>query len=173
MWRQCHLQVVDCKYCVLFLTGYPLHQRRRRRPLAPPISRRNGKTQHLRDRIPMNAKPLRRFPAAQPINYHCVSDLGIKFHCEHPSSPSMPINGIETAYKDRYTFAPPSKRSAQPVQWYTLRPRFIPILKTFGLAIESSSPFTVLHICRIALPASSNRSPATVGTTGERRRSSN
>ena len=22
----------------------------------------------------------------------------------------MPINGIETAYKDRYTFAPPSKR---------------------------------------------------------------
>ena len=51
---------------------------------------------------------------------HCVSDLGIKFHCEHPSSPSTPINGIETAYKDRYTFAPPSKRSAQPVQWYIL-----------------------------------------------------
>ncbi|MGO9845763.1 MAG: hypothetical protein ACLPKT_03945, partial [Methylocella sp.] len=42
----------------------------------------------------------------QPINHHCVSDLGIKFHCEHPSSPSMPINGIETAYKNRYTFAP-------------------------------------------------------------------
>jgi len=25
----------------------------------------------------------------------------------------MPINGIETAYKDRYTFAPPSQRAAQ------------------------------------------------------------
>ena len=70
-------------------------------------------------------KPLRRFPAAQPINHHCVSDLGIKFHCEHPSSPSMPINGIETAYKDRYTFAPLSQR-AVPIQWYTLPLRFIP-----------------------------------------------
>jgi hypothetical protein len=26
-----------------------------------------------------------------------MSDLGIKFHCEHPSSPSMPITGIGTA----------------------------------------------------------------------------
>jgi hypothetical protein len=34
----------------------------------------------------------------------------------------MPINGIETAYKDRYTFAPPSQRAAQ---WYTLPLRFI------------------------------------------------
>src|SRR6202035_5118467 len=33
-----------------------------------PISRRNGKTQHLR--IPVNAKPLRRFPAAQPLIHH-------------------------------------------------------------------------------------------------------
>ncbi len=72
----------------------------------------------------MNPKPLRRFPAAQPINHHCVSYLGIKFHCEHPSSPSMPINGIETAYKDRYTFAPLSQR-AVPTQWYTLPLRFI------------------------------------------------
>jgi hypothetical protein len=47
----------------------------------------------------------------------------------------------------------------------------IPTLKSFGLTIVSSSPFTVLHICRIALPASSKRSPASVGTTGERRRS--
>jgi hypothetical protein len=36
----------------------------------------------------------------------------------------MPINGIETAYKDRYTFAPLSQR-AVPIQWYTLPPRFI------------------------------------------------
>ena len=27
-----------------------------------------------------------------------------------PSSPSMPINGVKKAYKDRYTFAPPSTR---------------------------------------------------------------
>ena len=67
------------------------------RPFPSPISRRNRKTQHLRDRIPVKAKPLRRFPAAQPLNHHRTSDLGIKFHCEHPSSPSMPIDDIETA----------------------------------------------------------------------------
>jgi len=86
---------------VAFKNGVnPRHKRSKlpgRRPLAPPISRRNGKTQHLRDRVPMNAKPLRRFPAAQPLNHHRMSDLGIKFHCEHPSSPSMPITGIGTA----------------------------------------------------------------------------
>ena len=38
----------------------------------------------------------------------------------------MPINGIETAYKDRYTFAPLSQR-AVPTQWYTLPLRFIPV----------------------------------------------
>src|SRR5664279_604551 len=68
------------------------------------------KTQHLRDRVPVTPKSLRRFPAAQPLNHHRASDLGIKFHCEHPSSPSMPINGVKKPYKDRYTFAPPSKR---------------------------------------------------------------
>ena len=36
----------------------------------------------------------------------------------------MPINGIETAYKDRYTFEPLSQRAA-PIQWYTLPLRFI------------------------------------------------
>ena len=36
----------------------------------------------------------------------------------------MPINGIKTAYKDRYTFAPLSQR-AVPIQWYTLPLRFI------------------------------------------------
>jgi hypothetical protein len=36
----------------------------------------------------------------------------------------MPINGIETAYKDRYTFAPLSQR-AVPIQWYTLPLPFI------------------------------------------------
>jgi hypothetical protein len=55
----------------------------------------------------MNAKPLRCFSAAKPVNHHRESDLGIKFHCEHPSSPSMPVSGI---------FAPLSKRSAKPVQ---------------------------------------------------------
>jgi hypothetical protein len=30
---------------------------------------------------------------AQPLNHHRASDLGIKFHCERPSSPSMPISG--------------------------------------------------------------------------------
>jgi DNA-binding MarR family transcriptional regulator len=57
--------------------------------------------------------------------------------------------------------------------WRLERDCRIPILRSFGLAIVSSSPFTVLHICRIALLASSKRSPASVGTTGERRRSSN
>ena len=38
----------------------------------------------------------------------------------------MPINGIETAYKDRYTFAPLSQR-AVPIQWYTLPLRFISV----------------------------------------------
>jgi phosphate transport system substrate-binding protein len=37
----------------------------------------------------------------------------------------MPINGVKKAYKDRYTFVPLSQRSTQPVQWYTLPPRFI------------------------------------------------
>jgi hypothetical protein len=35
----------------------------------------------------------------------------------------MPIYGIETAYKDRYSFAPLSQRA---IQWYTLPLRFIP-----------------------------------------------
>jgi hypothetical protein len=52
----------------------------------------------------------------------------------------MPINGIETAYKDRYTFAPLSQRSAQPVQWYTLPPRFI-----LGVSFEVS------HMCVVRL----------------------
>jgi hypothetical protein len=38
----------------------------------------------------------------------------------------MPINGIETAYKDRYTFAPLSQRAA-PIHWYTLPLRFITV----------------------------------------------
>jgi hypothetical protein len=37
----------------------------------------------------------------------------------------MPISGIKMAYKDWYTFAPPSELSAKPLQWYTLPPRFI------------------------------------------------
>jgi hypothetical protein len=85
----------------------PLDEKRRSTPFAgqllrsrlfaPPATGWNRKLMHLRDRVPVNAKPLRRFPAAQPVNHHRMSDLGIKFHCEHPSSPSMPISGIETA----------------------------------------------------------------------------
>ena len=45
-----------------------------------------------------------------------------------------------------------------------------PILKRFGVAIDLSSAFTALQLWRIFLPASSKRSPAAVGTTGERRR---
>jgi len=55
------------------------------------------KTQHLGDRMAVNAKPLRCFSAAKPVNHHRMSDLGINFHCEHPSCPEMPISGIETA----------------------------------------------------------------------------
>jgi hypothetical protein len=39
----------------------------------------------------------RRFSPAQPVNHHCASYPGIQFHCEHPSSPSMPVEGIEAA----------------------------------------------------------------------------
>jgi len=60
----------------------------------------------------------------------------------------MPINGIETAYKDRYTFAPLSQR-AVPIQWYTLPLRFIvafiladlivpPILSIYRAALRIS-----------------------------------
>ena len=69
----------------------------RHRPLAPPIAWRNRKLEHLGDRVAMNAKALRRLPAAQPVNHHRASDPGIEFHCEHPSSLSMPVKGIETA----------------------------------------------------------------------------
>jgi hypothetical protein len=54
-----------------------------------------------------------------------LSKLRAPFHCEHLSAPLIGIEGIETPTQDRYTFAPPSKRSAKPVQWYTLPPRFI------------------------------------------------
>jgi pimeloyl-ACP methyl ester carboxylesterase len=47
----------------------------------------------------------------------------------------MPINGIETAYKDRYTFAPLSQRAA-PIHWYTLPLRFI------GIVAFSQTDFT-------------------------------
>ena len=64
-------------------------------------------------------------PAAQPVHHHGASDPGIEFHCEHPSSPSMPGVDIEKAYQDRYTLAPPPKAGSTPVQWYTLPPLFI------------------------------------------------
>ncbi len=79
-------------------------------PFTPPVAGRNRNLKHLHDRVPVNAKPLRRLPAAQPVHHHCASDLGIEFHCEHPSIPSMPFKDIETAQQNRYTFAPPSKR---------------------------------------------------------------
>jgi hypothetical protein len=60
-------------------------------PFTPPIARRNRKLEHLRDRVPMNAKALRRLPAAQPVHHHRASYPGIEFHCEHPFGLSMPI----------------------------------------------------------------------------------
>src|SRR5271154_4977611 len=44
--------------------------------------------------------------AAGPIHQHRAPDPGIEFHCEHPSSPSMPGVDIEKAYQDRYTLPP-------------------------------------------------------------------
>src|ERR1700730_10578428 len=66
-------------------------------PLTSPIARRNRKLEHLRDRVPMNAKALRRLPAAQPVHHHRASYPGIEFHCEHPFGLSMPFKDIETA----------------------------------------------------------------------------
>src|SRR2546430_9542579 len=62
-----------------------------------PIARRNRKLEHHRDRVPMNAKALRRLPAAQPVHHHRASYPGIEFHCEHPFGLSMPFKDIETA----------------------------------------------------------------------------
>ena len=67
----------------------------RRRPLAPPIARRRRILQHLRDRVPVDAEPLRRLPTAQPVHHHRTSYPGIEFHCEHPFDLSMPFRGIE------------------------------------------------------------------------------
>jgi hypothetical protein len=69
----------------------------RGRPLATPIARRRRILEHLRDRVPVNAKSLRRFPPAQTINHHRPSYPGIEFHCEHPFGLSMPFRGIESA----------------------------------------------------------------------------
>jgi len=69
----------------------------RRGPLAPSIARRDRKLEHLRDRIAVNAKALRRLPAAQPIHHHRASYPGIEFHCKHPFGFSMPFRGIEAA----------------------------------------------------------------------------
>jgi hypothetical protein len=61
------------------------------RPLTTPVAGRYRKLKHLRDRIAVNAKLLRRIPAAQTVRHNRASNPGIKFHCEHPSSPSMPF----------------------------------------------------------------------------------
>ena len=66
-------------------------------PFAPPIARWNRILEHLGDRVAMNAKALRRLPAAQPFHHHRASYPGIKFHCEHPSGLSMPFKDIESA----------------------------------------------------------------------------
>ncbi len=44
------------------------------------------KLQHLRNRVAMNAKPLCRLPAAQPVHHHSASYPGIEFHYEYPPS---------------------------------------------------------------------------------------
>src|SRR3954469_18033364 len=97
----------------------------RGRPLTPPVAGRNRILKHLRDRVPVNAKPRRHLTSAQPVHHHRPPDPGIEFHCEHPSGPSMPGTDIKKAYQDRYTLAPPSRAGSPPVQWYNLRPLFI------------------------------------------------
>ena len=52
-----------------------------------PVARRHRKLQHLGYRVPVNAKPPRRFTVAQTINHHSTSHSRIEFHCKHPSSP--------------------------------------------------------------------------------------
>ena len=48
----------------------------------------------------VSPKTLRRFSAAQPINYNSPSDPGIKFHCKHPCSCSTPSLDNEEALQD-------------------------------------------------------------------------
>ena len=66
------------------------------------------KMQHLRNHVAMNPKALRRFSPDRPFNHRRASHPDMKFHCEHPSSPSMPVEAIKAAWQDWYTFAPPS-----------------------------------------------------------------
>src|ERR1700730_9937513 len=55
-----------------------------------------------------------------------MSDLGIKFHCEHPSSPPNAHQRHRDGLAGPVHFCAAFKRrSAKPVQWYTLPPRFI------------------------------------------------
>jgi hypothetical protein len=50
--------------------------------------------QHLGNRIAMNPKSPRSLAVAQPINHHGTPHSTIKFHSKHPSSQSMPVEGI-------------------------------------------------------------------------------
>jgi hypothetical protein len=63
---------------VAFKNGInPRHMRPkllRYRTFTPAIARRNRKTQHFRDRVPVNAKSPCRFPPAQTFNHHRASD---------------------------------------------------------------------------------------------------
>ena len=64
----------------------------RSRSLTASVARWNRKLQHLGNRVAVNAKPPGSLTTAKPINHHSTSDRGIKFHCKHPSSPSMPFH---------------------------------------------------------------------------------
>ena len=76
----------------------------------------------------------------------------------------MPINGIETAYKDRYTFAPLLQR-AVPIQWYTLPLRFIQSVR--GQRIDQ---FAEEHVDKIHEPLDVSNFAETsprIGCSGE------
>ena len=109
------IRVVMLCAAVVFMDGFDAQAigyvapssraRSKSRPARPYICRFGGST---------------RPPSPPAGSWH-----GVEFHCEHPSSPSMPGMDIEKAWQDRYTLAPPSGAGSPPVQWYNWRPLFI------------------------------------------------
>ena len=67
----------------------------------PSLWWRDRKLQHLRNRVAMNAKPICRLPAAQPVHQHRASYPGIELHCEHPSSPPIHAHVLRQARQAR------------------------------------------------------------------------
>ena len=72
----------------------------------------------------MNAKPLRRLPAAQPVHHHSASYPSIEFHYEYP-----PSHHATQWHRDGLTgpvhFCAAVERRSKPAHWCTLSPRFM------------------------------------------------